>query len=100
MGYLETMDGMVQFIVDSADNVDKTQILILAMEGVALASLAVLYVWYLSSQVKHPCFVRSPDGVAITSITWLSTDVGMPSITWLSTDVGITCITCLAVSVM
>ena len=51
MGYLKTMDGMVQFIVDSANNVNKIQIMILAMEGVVLSLVAVAYIWFLSSQV-------------------------------------------------
>ena len=50
-GYLATLDGMMSYIVDSANKVKQAQILILVLEGVALALVAVLYVWRLSSQV-------------------------------------------------
>ena len=52
IGYLATMDGMVEYIIQSAQNVSQTQILILVMEGVVLSFLAVIYTWYLSYQVR------------------------------------------------
>lgn len=42
----------MQYVVESAALVNKTQILILVIEGVILTVTVVMYVWHLSFQVR------------------------------------------------
>mmetsp|Transcript_29309 Transcript_29309/g.64857 ORF Transcript_29309/g.64857 Transcript_29309/m.64857 type:complete len:2212 (+) Transcript_29309:218-6853(+) len=49
--YLKTMDSLVQHVVESANSVNNVQLIILALEGCVISSIATIYIWIVTTQV-------------------------------------------------
>ena len=52
VGYLWTLDDMVGYVIDQAGKVNSVQVIIMIVEGCVLCSIAVLYIWILTKQVR------------------------------------------------
>lgn len=50
-GYFDSLDIMVELVINSAEKVNLAQLLLLGVEGIVICSIAVLYITMLTRQV-------------------------------------------------
>ena len=59
VGYLWTLDDMVNYVINQAGQVNNVQVIVMIVEGCVLCSVAVLYVWFLTKEVCACVCVRA-----------------------------------------